>query len=188
MRVHELAKELGVESREVLDSLDVMGYEGRTASSTVPEEAVPRLRAAGGKVKPGSKPKVTAEKPAKAAPRKKAPAPPKEAEGNGQVAPDVAAQVVEPATPPEPVVQIPEAVPAAPPASATRVPRGATPNVLGDRLGVEPTDVVKVLLMAGEMVSVTQSLSDETIELVAAELGHRVEIVAPTAAEDEGEE
>ena len=57
MRVHELAKELGVESREVLDSLDVMGYEGRTASSTVPEEAVPRLRAAGGKVKPGSKPR-----------------------------------------------------------------------------------------------------------------------------------
>ena len=55
MRIHELAKELGVESREVLDSLEVMGYEGRTASSTVPEEAVPRLRAAGGKVKPGSK-------------------------------------------------------------------------------------------------------------------------------------
>src|SRR2546427_9943642 len=39
-----------------------MGYEGRTASSTVPEEAVPRLRASGGKVKPGSKPRAaTAE-------------------------------------------------------------------------------------------------------------------------------
>src|SRR5881397_1879549 len=38
-----------------------MGYEGRTASSTVPEEAVPRLRAAGGRVKPGSKPKATTE-------------------------------------------------------------------------------------------------------------------------------
>src|SRR2546427_4822102 len=166
-----------------------MGYEGRTASSTVPEEAVPRLRAAGGKVKPGSKPKVTAEKPAKAAPRKKAPTPPKEAEGNGQVAPDVAAQVVEPATVPEPVIQIPEAAPAAAPTpSATRVPHGATPTELGDRIGVEPTEVIKVLLMAGEMVSVTQSLSDEAIELVAAELGHGVEIVAPTAAEDEGEE
>ena len=39
-----------------------MGFEGRTASSTVPDEAVPRLRASGGRVKPGSKPKAeTAE-------------------------------------------------------------------------------------------------------------------------------
>ena len=40
MRIHELAKELGVESREILASLQEMGFEGRTASSTVPEEAV----------------------------------------------------------------------------------------------------------------------------------------------------
>src|SRR5438045_474414 len=38
-----------------------MGYEGRTASSTVPDEALPRLRAAGGRVKPGSKPKTAIE-------------------------------------------------------------------------------------------------------------------------------
>ena len=57
MRIHELAKELGVSSKEILESLQEMGFEGRTASSTVPEEAVPRLRAAGGKVKPGSKPR-----------------------------------------------------------------------------------------------------------------------------------
>ena len=53
MRIHELAKELGITSKDVLESLQSMGYEGRTASSTVPEEAVPRLRASGGKVKPG---------------------------------------------------------------------------------------------------------------------------------------
>src|SRR6476620_2269186 len=56
LRIHELAKELGVESKEIMASLSEMGYEGRTASSTVPEEAVPRLRASGGRVKPGSKP------------------------------------------------------------------------------------------------------------------------------------
>ena len=59
MRIHELAKELGVESKEIIASLLEMGFEGRTASSTVPEEAVPRLRAGGGHVRPGSKP-VTA--------------------------------------------------------------------------------------------------------------------------------
>jgi translation initiation factor IF-2 len=155
----------------------------------VPEEAVPRLRAAGGKVKPGSKPKAAAEKPAKAAPRKKAaPAKPKEPAGNGQVEPAVAAQVVvEPAAAPEPVVEIPEATPA-PAAAAVRVPHGATPADLAERLGVEATDVVKVLFMAGEVVTVTQSLSDEAIELASSEMGHRVEIVAPTAAEREAEE
>ena len=56
MRIHELAKELGVQSKDILSSLEEMGYESRTASSTVPDEAVPRLRAAGGHVKPGSKP------------------------------------------------------------------------------------------------------------------------------------
>src|SRR5580765_846260 len=38
-----------------------MGYEGRTASSTVPDEAVPRVRASGGRVKPGSKPRAATE-------------------------------------------------------------------------------------------------------------------------------
>jgi translation initiation factor IF-2 len=192
VRVHELAKELGVESREVLSSLEVMGYEGRTASSTVPEEAVPRLRAGGGKVKPGSKPKVAAEKPAKPAPKKKAPpAKAKEPEGNGQVAPEVAAKVVEPEPAPEAIVEIPEAEPEpapAAPAAAIRVPRGATPTELAERLGAEPTDIVKILLMAGEMVTVTQSLSDDAIELAASEMGRAVEIVAPTAAEAEDEE
>ena len=58
MRVHELSRELGVPSKDILESLDAMGYEGRTASSTVPDEAVPRIRAAGGHVRPGSKPRA----------------------------------------------------------------------------------------------------------------------------------
>ena len=137
---------------------------------------------------------MAAEKPAKPAPKKKA-APAKakepEPEGNGQVAPEVAAKVVEPEPAPEAVVEIPEAAPEpapAAPAAAIRVPHGATPAELAERLGAEPTDIVKILLMAGEMVTVTQSLSDDAIELAASEMGHAVEIVAPTAAEAEEEE
>src|SRR5213078_1734671 len=83
---HELAKELGVASKDVLASLEAMGYEGRTASSTVPEEAVPRLRASGGRVKPGSKPRAaTADQlPARRAPARKAK--PARESGNGEVA------------------------------------------------------------------------------------------------------
>ena len=202
MRVHELAKELGIESKDVLASLEVMGYESRTASSTVPEEAVPRIRAAGGKVKPGSKPKAAAEKAAEApSARKKAPAKrsTETTEGNGQVAPDVAAQIVEPETAaPEPaVVEIPEAEPApaptpaavpAPAAAAVRVPHGASAQELGERLGAEPNEIVKILLLAGEMVTVTQPLSDPAIELVAGELGRTVEIVAQAATEADTED
>ena len=49
MRVHELAKELGVTSKELLAALEQMGVAGKSASSSVPEDMVPRLRASGGK-------------------------------------------------------------------------------------------------------------------------------------------
>src|SRR5881397_709798 len=49
MRVHELAKELGVTSKELLEALEQMEVSGKSASSSVPEDMVPRLRASGGK-------------------------------------------------------------------------------------------------------------------------------------------
>ena len=61
MRVHELAKELGVTSKEILAALQSMGIEAGTASSSVPEAAVPRLRASGGKPVPAAKPKEAKE-------------------------------------------------------------------------------------------------------------------------------
>ena len=42
MRVHELAKELGVSSKELLAALGDMGVTGKSASSSVPEDIVPR--------------------------------------------------------------------------------------------------------------------------------------------------
>src|SRR2546421_7986288 len=63
MRVHELAKELGVASKDILAALEEMGLGGRTASSAVPEEAIPRLRASGGKTVPGVKPKAATVEP-----------------------------------------------------------------------------------------------------------------------------
>jgi translation initiation factor IF-2 len=192
LRIHELAKELGVASKDVLASLEAMGYEGRTASSTVPEEAVPRLRAAGGHVKPGSKPVAATED---QLPRRKA----ESADGDGdlqavatlepQVEPDQqaeAAAVAEPAA-------VAEAAPAEaePPAAArptAKVPRGASAQDLARKLGREPAEIVKTLIMAGEMVTATQSLSDEAIELVASDLGFDVEVTGFEDEEAEAEE
>jgi translation initiation factor IF-2 len=185
VRIHELAKELGVASKEVLASLEAMGYEGRTASSTVPEEAIPRLRAAGGKVKPGIKPVTATED---QLPRRRtapvpetvpqtAPPEPDAAAESGPV-PTAVAEALEPAVP----APAAEAAPAG--ALAIKVARGASAQDLAQKLGREPAEIVKVLLMAGEMVTITQSLSDEAIELVASELGHQVQI---TAVEEEEE-
>jgi translation initiation factor IF-2 len=185
LRIHELAKELGVASKDILGSLQEMGYEGRTASSTVPEEAVPRLRASGGKVKPGSKPKAAtaaqlpARKPAEAKEIETPPA------GNGQVEADVATAVVAPPAPPTAPAPVEPAAPATP---GVKVHRGATPQELGDKLGVGAAEIVKILFTAGEMVSITQSLSDEAIELVAAELGQQLDIVGVVEEELEEEE
>jgi len=71
MRVHELAKELGVSSKELVTALEAMGIDGRTASSSVPDAAVPRLRASGGKPVAGAKPKQATEAPAKPRPKAK---------------------------------------------------------------------------------------------------------------------
>jgi translation initiation factor IF-2 len=177
---------LGVPSRDILLSLEAMGYEGRTASSTVPDEAVPRIRASGGRVKPGSKPRTATEE---QLPRRRTgdpleatvtdvaveePAPDGQTAGEDEP-PDAGATVrleavptVDPAPAPEPSVELPAAV---------KVARGATAQDLAAKLGVSAADVVKTLFAAGEMVAVTQSLSDAAIELAAGELGYDIEIV-----------
>jgi translation initiation factor IF-2 len=41
-----------------------------------------------------------------------------------------------------------------------------------------PAEIVKILFMAGDMVTATTSLSDEALEMLGSELGYHVEIVA----------
>ncbi len=59
------------------------------------------------------------------------------------------------------------------------VERGATPQELGPKLNRSAGDLIRFLLLQGEMVTATQSLSDDMIELFAAEIGARVRLVDP---------
>ncbi len=59
------------------------------------------------------------------------------------------------------------------------VERGATAQELGPKLNRSGADVVRFLFQQGEMVTTTQSLSDEMIELFAAEIGASVRLVDP---------
>jgi N utilization substance protein A len=44
VKVHELAKELGLKSKELIEKLKGMGYEVKAATSVVPEEAIKKLK------------------------------------------------------------------------------------------------------------------------------------------------
>src|SRR5918994_1563690 len=174
MRIHELAKELGVSSKELLETLEKMGVTGKSASSSVPEDLVPRLRASGGKVTKPAKSRQVMEPPPKPRPKVK-PRP--------KAAPKVAAVPhAEPAPPEEPE-------PAAGP--ILQVVRGSTPQIFAEKTNRSPADIVKILFMAGEMVTATTSLSDEALQTLGSELGYHVEIVGmedELQAEELGEE
>jgi translation initiation factor IF-2 len=187
MRVHELAKELGVTSKDLLAALDAMGFEGRTASSSVPDEAVPRLRASGGKAIPGAKPKAAREEPvakARARPRAKPQPEPKptsepepETTAAGADGAAAATVAVAPAGPAPQSKPAPAAAPAKPALPSLKVVRGSSAQDLAEKVGRTPADIVKILLSLGEMVTATQSLTDEAISLVATELGYEAEVV-----------
>jgi translation initiation factor IF-2 len=73
IRVHELARELGKENKDILDYLTEKGYKGKTAVSSVPDDEADFLRSKFGAPKQQSKPaEKEAPKEMKSAPVKKA--------------------------------------------------------------------------------------------------------------------
>ena len=194
MRVHELAKELGVASKDLLAVLKEMGIDGLTASSSVPDQAVPRLRASGGKAVPEARIReVTEEPPPKRRPRKKAEEPAPAA----PTVPTAAEEAPVPAAeaPPAPASPAPQPAPAAPPQPERRRPelptlkllRGSTAQDVADKTNRTSADVVKVLFTMGEMATATQSLSDDALSLIATELGYEAELVGIEEEEPEEE-
>lgn len=59
------------------------------------------------------------------------------------------------------------------------IERATTPQDLGPKLNRTAADVVRFLMQQGEMVTATQSLTDEMIELFSAEVGAEIRLVNP---------
>ena len=57
--------------------------------------------------------------------------------------------------------------------------RGSSAQEVGPKLNRSAGDIVRFLLLQGEPVTATQTLSDDAIELFAAEVGARVKLVDP---------
>ncbi|WP_224276786.1 translation initiation factor IF-2 [Nocardioides lacusdianchii] len=66
-----------------------------------------------------------------------------------------------------------------------RLPRGASLTDFAEKINVDAAALVQMLFSLGEMVTSTQSVGDETFELLAEELNYVVVIVSP---EDEDRE
>ena len=62
------------------------------------------------------------------------------------------------------------------PTGPVKVNSGATVKELSAALGVPVPEIIKIMMGVGEMVTITQSLSDDAIELIGTELKREIEI------------
>ncbi len=206
-RVHEIAKAQGLSSKELLAALKKAGVEAKAAASSVEEADALKALSGNGAAAAKPQPKAAAKpaapsqeqaKPvAKSAPAAKKPA--GAAKKRRVVIDSQAARRDQMGGPPpqrpprrrggrrrrplleEPPVRTEE--PAEP--EATRVNSGATVREVAELLGLGSAEVIKKLMMMGEMATLTQTLTDESIKAIADEYDRKIEIV--TAAEEEPE-
>jgi translation initiation factor IF-2 len=212
-RVHEIAKAQGLSSKDLLAALKAAGIEAKAAASSVEEsDALTALKAAQGSsdgaaaTKKQAAPKAAAKPKAKAGKAAAAKKPAKAAAGGGAstkkrrvVIDSQAARRDQMGGPPpqrpprrrggrrrrplleEPPPKVEE--PAEP--EATKVQSGATVREVAELLGLGSAEVIKKLMMMGEMATLTQTLTDESVKAIADEYDRKIEIV--TAADEEPE-
>jgi len=203
-RVHEIAKALGLESSRVIDALKAANVEVKTASSSVDQATALKALAAAGAL-PRKKPVQADAKGAAARPGapRKAPAQPTKrqaAAGGGDGAGKKRRRVVidsqaarrehiAPGPPQRPprrrgrrrrpaFDESPELkTPSTEEPEALKVNSGATVREVSETFGVSSAEVIKKLMQQGEMATLTQTLTDETVLVLAEELDRKVEIV-----------
>ncbi|HWN28073.1 MAG TPA: translation initiation factor IF-2, partial [Actinomycetospora sp.] len=60
-----------------------------------------------------------------------------------------------------------------------RLPRGASLTDFAEKIDANPASLVQVLFHLGEMVTATQSVSDDILELLGGEMNYQVQVVSP---------
>ncbi len=215
-RVHEIAKERGISSKEVLVVLQAAGLEVKAAASSVDEDDIRQAFSNGGQAAAGDGSDAQAAPPATGADgggsadgpaeptagdSSQRPARPtrgtETAPGGGGrrrrvIIDSQASRRTQGAPPPhqpprrsrgrrrrtpwvEPdLTAQPEPEREAPP---TPINSGATVKEVAESLGLSTSEVIKKLMTLGEMATLTQTLSDEAIEILADGFEKKVEIV-----------
>ncbi|MFD9029884.1 translation initiation factor IF-2 [Streptomyces sp. NPDC059567] len=62
---------------------------------------------------------------------------------------------------------------------AIRLSRGASLTDFAEKIGANPASLVAVMMNLGEMVTATQSVSDDTLTMLGEEMNYTVQIVSP---------
>ncbi|HEV2857493.1 MAG TPA: translation initiation factor IF-2 [Solirubrobacterales bacterium] len=223
-RVHEIAKDQGVSSKELLAALKAAGVDAKAAASTVEEaDALKAISASKGNGGAEASKNASAPKPAARPAAEEKPAAPKtsptstkpvraagaqQSAGGGGAASKKRRVVIDsqasrreqmggppPQRPPRrrggrrrrPLLEEPPAQSDTPEElAATKVNSGATVREVAESLGLAPAEVIKKLMMMGEMATLTQTLTDDSVKAIADEYDRKVEIVH--AADEEPEE
>ncbi|MBO4352970.1 MAG: translation initiation factor IF-2, partial [Eggerthellaceae bacterium] len=63
--------------------------------------------------------------------------------------------------------------------SVVEIPQSATVAKFAELIGVAPNEVIKRLFMLGQVLTLTQSMSDDMLELVADDMGRKIRVVSP---------
>ncbi len=172
MRVHELAKELGVVSKDLVEKIQKLGGSAKSHMSVVEDEIVAKLR--GGKSSPSAPqvsvkaeaPKAKPEAASVAVQEKPKPAPVKEAPKPAPAPVAPAAPVAAPAPQPKPAVpQAPAAVPA-----VLEIPFPINVGNLAERLNMRIPELIKNLMGMGIFANVNQLLNEEIVVALGKKL------------------
>ncbi|MDQ6749336.1 MAG: translation initiation factor IF-2 [Actinomycetota bacterium] len=221
-RVHEIAKEQGLTSKELLAKLEAAGIDAKAAASSVEEadalavlgngsiatappasapEATPGGSPGDGDVPSAPSDSSTDSIPASAAPKQRPTrdslagerVPGAGAGGRRRVVIDSQASRRQPGGPPpqpprrqrrgrrrrgtydEAAASQPAPAPAAP--DAIRINSGSTVKETAESMGVAVPEVIKKLMGLGEMATLTQTLSDEAIGVLAEGFGKKIEVM-----------
>jgi translation initiation factor IF-2 len=215
-RVHEIAKEQGITSKELLEKLHAAGVDAKAAASSIDEAAALKVLGSNGASAsaPVVAPSAPPSPPVASAPEAPADAAKAEAERvrptrdsrTGERAPAAAGpggrrrvvidsqasrrQQGGPANQPqrrprrgrrrrgtydETIAPIDTAALEA--TDTIRINSGATVKDAAEYMGVPIPEVIKKLMSLGEMATLTQTLSDEAIQVLAEEFGKEIEIL-----------
>ncbi len=200
-RVHEIAKERGIPSKEVLATLQAAGLDVKAAASSVDERDIARAFNPAAQEATSEEPSGNGDGAAAPAGAAAAPQRPTRNEGGGggggagkrrRVVIDSQASRRSPGPPPQqnqpprrrgrrrrtPWVEPDLTAKPEEPAEerVSSVQSGATVKEVAESLGIAAPEVIKKLMELGEMATLTQTLSDEAIEVLADALDRKVEI------------
>jgi translation initiation factor IF-2 len=162
MRVYELAKELGISSKECLAKLDALGSAARSHMSALTAEEVDFLREEAGAAPAGPPPK--AAQPAEETSAPEAEAQPEPSDRQAEAPPE--------ATPAPAAVQPPDPQTSG---KVIRIKGAVVVKELAQSLGLRPNQLITELMAMNVLASITQRVDVNTAKAIAEKHGFTLE-------------